>query len=184
MSDAPTAAPKRKRRASHQSIVLANAKRAAKGRKGGRPLTYHPDLCDRAVALGERGKHWAAIARSFGVSRQTLYKWEADFPEFGDALARARAASQAWWEDRLQNKLGAKHFQAQSAKLVMAGQFEDYREAAKGSQTNGLDLLSLVNAIAQGATAGALQASAGKDDAPTAAQDVVPAGVSFAKPTE
>lgn len=185
----PTPSPKRtttpqRRRSTSRETVLANAREATKGLRVGRPLSYDPSLCDRAVSLGNKGHSWAGIARDFGISRSTLNEWERLFPEFSDAMLRARAAAQSWWEDHGRRNLKADRYQAQVHKNIMAAQFEDYREAAKGSQTNGLDLLSLVNAIAQGATAGALQASAGKDDGPTAAQDVGPVPVAFAKPTE
>lgn len=134
--------PARRRRSIPPAQVLKNAKQATKGSKPvGRPLSYSPDLCDRAIQLGMKGKHWAAIAREFNVDRGTLTKWKADYPEFSNALDRARAASQAWWEDKLQSKLGAKHFQANAARLVMSGQFkEDYAENSGARVDITLDL--------------------------------------------
>lgn len=175
-------APKRTRA---QERVLQHARNATRGIKVGKPLSYSPDLCERAVSLGKRGKSWAGIAAAFNISRSTLNEWEGLFPEFADALARARAAAQSWWEDHGRKNLKADRYQAQVHKNIMAAQFEDYRDVAKaGSNPNGLDLLGLVSAIAQGTAAGALQAGAVKDDAPQRAQDVVPAAVSFDKPRE
>jgi transposase-like protein len=120
--------PKRRRSQSAQQL-RQRATHQAKGTRVGRPLTYSPDLCEKAIALGLKGKHWAAIARAFCISRNTLYQWTSEYPEFKDAMDRARAASQAWWEDKIQQKLGAKHFQAQAARTILAGQFkEDYSE--------------------------------------------------------
>lgn len=78
------------------------------------------------------GKSWAAIARDFGISRDTLHTWERDNSEFSDAMRRARAAAQAWWEEHGQKNLRAKHYQAQVSRSIMAAQFEDYREVKPG----------------------------------------------------
>src|SRR5205814_6799321 len=86
--------PKRRRPATTAAQALHNGRKATKGIKVGRPLTYSPELCDRAVALGMKGKSWAAIASAFNISRKTLYEWQTVFPAFSDALARARIASQ------------------------------------------------------------------------------------------
>lgn len=131
------------RRATSAKQALASAQKATKGVRVGRPLTYSPQLCERAVALGTKGKSWAAIARAFNISRSTLNEWERVYPEFADALARARAAAQAWWEDHGQRNLKADRYQAQVHKNIMAAQFEDYRE-----QRQGVDItLNLANLV-------------------------------------
>lgn len=135
----------KRRRSIAPAQVLANARRATRGVKIGRPLSYTPELCDRAIALGHKGKHWAAIAREFGISRKTLYEWQREYSAFSDALDRARAASQAWWEDKVQQKLGAKHFQANAARLVMSGQFkEDYAERPQATAGEMVEFLAAV----------------------------------------
>jgi hypothetical protein len=97
-----------------------------------------------------KGKSWAGIARAFNVSRQTLNEWERQFPEFGDALARARAAAQAWWEEHGQRNLKADRYQAQVHKNIMAAQFEDYREQRQGDTITAMtDFLQAVTAAAQ-----------------------------------
>lgn len=154
-SDAPTA-PRQRRSSVGASQALANAKAATKGSKVGRPLTYSPDLCEQAIALGAKGKHWAAIARAFNIDRSTITNWAADYPEFKSALARAKALSQAWWEDDLQRNRKAKHYQAQGVRLVMQGQFkEDYAETRGGDTlAQGLmDWLSAITTLAQDKTA-------------------------------
>lgn len=179
----PSPKPQRRKPSTSRASVLASARKATQGIRVGRPLSYSPDLCERAVALGKRGKSWAGIAAAFNISRSTLNEWERLFPEFSDALARARAAAQSWWEDHGRRNLKADRYQAQVHKNIMAAQFEDYREAAKAGNSNGLDLGALVGAISQGVAAATLQAGK-KDDAPLAAQDVVPSAVEFAKTRE
>jgi hypothetical protein len=76
-----------------------------------------------------KGHSWAGIARAFGVSRKTINEWEGVYPEFGDALARARAAAQGKFEADIWHNRKAQHYQAQAIGKVMAAQFEDYRES-------------------------------------------------------
>jgi hypothetical protein len=119
-----------------RSQVLANARRATSGIKVGKPLSYHPSLCQHALALGQRGKSWAHIARAFGVSRKTINEWEGLYPEFGDALARARAAAQAWWEDHGQRNLKADRYQTRIWERSMMARFpDDYMERRESTVT-------------------------------------------------
>lgn len=147
MSNAIPLPQGRQRRSSSARDIVERAKRATEGIKLGRPLNYSDELCERAVKLGMIGKSWSAIAREFGISRNTLYEWEAAHPAFRDALSRARAAAQAWWEDDIQGNRKAKHYQAQTVARLMGAQFEDYRERAQLDVT--LNLEGLVAALEQ-----------------------------------
>lgn len=150
----------------------------------GRPSLYKPEYCEAVEMWGRQGKSRAQLCSLLNISRNTLNDWERQFPEFHESLARAMAHSQHWWEEKAQKSLGKRHFQAQLWRYSMAGRFkEDYAET-KSNDANGLDLGALVGAISQGVAAATLQASGPKDDAATAAQDVVPNGVAFAKPSE
>lgn len=157
MSTAPSTPRPAKRKARpplSAAAVAARAKEAAGRTKVGHPLSYSPDLCERVIALGKQGKHISTMAAAFGISRKTIYEWERQYPDFGDALARARAASQSWWENKVQQKLGAKHFQANAARLIMAGQFrEDYAERPVGGELAGafVDFLGAIGEIAEAA---------------------------------
>ena len=64
----------------------------------GRPTTYRPEHCETVIALGKEGKSRAEIASALDCSRQTLANWEAEHPEFLDALKRAKDEELAWWE--------------------------------------------------------------------------------------
>lgn len=140
-------APRQRRSSPSAAKALENAQKATKGAKVGRPLTYSPELCEHAIALGMRGKHQAAIAREFNVDHATLSKWAADYPEFSVALARAKTYSQAWWEDDVQRNRKAKHYQGQPVRLIMSGQFKhDYAET-RGGDTLAQGLMDWLNAI-------------------------------------
>ena len=65
----------------------------------GRPTDYKPEHCERVIALGRLGKSHAQIAADIDVSRNTLYNWQAEHPEFLGAITYARDLAQAWWEN-------------------------------------------------------------------------------------
>lgn len=124
------------RRSTSAAQALASAKKATKGVRVGRPSSYSPALCDRAVALGMKGQTWAGIARAFNISRNTLNEWEGMYPEFKDALGRARAAAQAHLEDHGRRNLKADRYQAQVwGKLISV--HDDYKEVRAG---NGIEI--------------------------------------------
>ena len=75
-----------------------------------RPTLYDPSYCDMVVEWGEQGKSITWMAAQLDVSRDTIYAWEAANPEFSDALTRARAKCQAWWEDQGQAGLSTPMF--------------------------------------------------------------------------
>ena len=70
---------------------------------GGRPTKYDPEYCEQAIAFMSQGYSITAFAGSIQVSRQTVYQWAEDHPEFSDALNVARSASALWWENRLRD---------------------------------------------------------------------------------
>jgi hypothetical protein len=96
---------------------------------GGRPSVYDPAFCEQAVELGKLGKSRVQIACAFDVCRDTLHEWERVHPEFSDAMTRAKAHSQAWWEEMGQSGLTMQGFNASLwAKNVSCRFREDYSE--------------------------------------------------------
>ena len=75
-----------------------------------RPSLYNPDYCERVLGWGAEGKSVTWMAAQLDVSRETIYEWERVHPEFSDALTRARAKCQAWWEDQGQNGISSPVF--------------------------------------------------------------------------
>jgi hypothetical protein len=68
----------------------------------GRPSTYDPAFCEQIVDFMKDGFSIGAFAGNIGVCRATIFNWADDYPEFLDAVKRAKAASQLWWERRHQ----------------------------------------------------------------------------------
>ncbi|MDQ6876869.1 MAG: helix-turn-helix domain-containing protein, partial [Candidatus Dormibacteraeota bacterium] len=51
---------------------------------------YRSEFCDRARTLCERGARDIDLAAAFGVNVSTIYVWKNEFPEFREALNRAK----------------------------------------------------------------------------------------------
>lgn len=101
----------------------------AEKRGRGRPSKYLAEMCETVLDLGEAGKSKAQIARSLGVSRQTVDVWKEEHPEFRDALKEAHDRAQAWWEDKGQDGLTADKFNAVLFIFQMKNRFrDDYRD--------------------------------------------------------
>ena len=101
-----------------------------------RPTDYHEEHCQTVVRLGREGKSKAYMAAELGCSRQTLDNWTATHPEFLDAMTRAVALSQAWWEDAGQSGMTADKFNGSVWSRSMAARFpEDWRETSRQEQT-------------------------------------------------
>lgn len=95
----------------------------------GRPTTYDPAYCEQVVELGKLGKSRAQMAAHFDVSRQTIDNWGAAHPEFLEALSRADAHCQAWWEDKGVEGMEKPGFNAQVWKKSVEARFRnDYTE--------------------------------------------------------
>jgi hypothetical protein len=95
----------------------------------GRPSAYDPSYCDDVIELGRSGKSRAQMASHFDVSRQTIDNWAIAHPEFLEALNRAMAHCQAWWEDQGQSGLTTQGFNAAVWKKSVEARFrDDYTE--------------------------------------------------------
>ena len=75
----------------------------------GRPVEYDPAMCEKAIELGKIGKSITAIAVNLGVAKSTLYEWVDTYPDFSNAIKKARDAAQQWFED-----VGNKHIVEES----------------------------------------------------------------------
>lgn len=96
---------------------------------GGRPTAYDPEFCEKVIEWGKLGKSRTWIATELNVHRDTLYEWERTHPEFSDALARAKALEQRWWEDAGQDGMRLQGFGQSVWSRSMAARFpKEWRE--------------------------------------------------------
>lgn len=119
-----------------------------------RPTDYDPAYCEDVIELGKAGKSKAQMASHFDVSRQTIDNWADANPEFLEALTRAMAHCQAWWEDKAQTGMETPGFNAAVWKKSVEARFrEDYTErqeqTIKGSVVNRIELVPLTPADAE-----------------------------------
>lgn len=105
--------------------------------KIGRPTDYRPEYCESVVEFGKRGKSMVAFADHVGVDRSTINRWREAQPDFRVALSRAMVAAQAFWEDRLENNLGNREYNARMIEFLLASRFEDYRPQAQRIELTG-----------------------------------------------
>ena len=109
----------------------------------GRPTAYDPKYCDEIVKVMSEGYSVTGFAGIIGVSRQTVYNWADEYPEFFDALKTAQAAAGVWWEDQLRNIVAGGEGNATAAifglKNRSADEWRDKREtdhtSSDGSMT-------------------------------------------------
>lgn len=65
---------------------------------GGRPSKYEPRFCDEVEKAMGAGYSLTSFAHVIGVARSTINEWMANFPEFSEAVSRAKAARLHRWE--------------------------------------------------------------------------------------
>jgi hypothetical protein len=66
----------------------------------GRPTDYREEFVEQVVTFCGEGYSLTAFAGEIGVCRATINNWCAEFPEFLEAVSRAKALRAKWWEER------------------------------------------------------------------------------------
>lgn len=102
----------------------AKAKDQAK-RPVGRPSSYDPAYCEQVIELGAEGCSPEEISAEIGVSRNTMDSWAEKYPEFSEALMRAKELEHAWWERTGKKALFADKFQQQVWAKSMQARFRN-----------------------------------------------------------
>ena len=64
----------------------------------GRPSKYDPEMCNTVLTLGAEGMSLAEMVEELGIHYSTFLAWQAEKPEFSEAVKNAQRKSQAWWE--------------------------------------------------------------------------------------
>lgn len=106
----------------------------------GRPSDYRPEYCEAVIARQSEGWSLAEFAASVGVSRPTIDNWAAAQPKFLEALTRAKAAEQSWWERAGREGMFADKFNAAVWKKSVEARFrDDYTERHENKTTVAAD---------------------------------------------
>lgn len=101
-----------------------------------RPTEYDPAYCEQVLGWGAQGKSITWMAAQLDVSRECIYEWMRVHPEFSDAISRAKAKAQAWWEDKGETGMVAPGFNAGIWTKSMAARFpDDWREKSETALT-------------------------------------------------
>jgi transposase-like protein len=67
-----------------------------KGR--GRPTKYDPEMINEIVPFMSQGYSKEALAGHLSISKETLYQWIKEYPDFSDAIKEGVSKSQMFWE--------------------------------------------------------------------------------------
>lgn len=73
----------------------AKGTKTKRASKGGRPSSYRPEFMQTAYDLCLLGATDAILAEHFGVAASTLYEWKKEYPEFAEAIKRAKVPADA-----------------------------------------------------------------------------------------
>jgi hypothetical protein len=66
----------------------------------GRPTAYRPEMCEQMVEAMAGGLSAEAAAAKVGVGARTLFAWQAQHPEFQQAIQEGRHRALLFWEER------------------------------------------------------------------------------------
>ena len=103
----------------------------------GRPTDYKPEYCEKVIEMGKEGCSVVEMCAELEQARNTVEKeWPSKHPEFLQALEKARAYSQAWWEKQgrrgVWEEQGAPKINAGLYAKSMAARFpHDWRDNSK-----------------------------------------------------
>jgi hypothetical protein len=67
----------------------------------GRPSLYKPEYCEMVIEAMAEGFSLTAFAGMIRVSRDAVYDWMRQHPDFSNAVSRADPARQLWWERKM-----------------------------------------------------------------------------------
>jgi len=72
---------------------------------GGRPMKYKKAYCKIAENVLAEGFSMAVVAADCDVTRETIYNWMENHPEFFDSIKRGQQKGQAYYERLLKAKV-------------------------------------------------------------------------------
>jgi hypothetical protein len=79
---------------------------------GGRPTKYEEKFCKTVIDVGSYGGWLSEMAEACDVHRSTMDEWAENYPQFSEALSRAKQKAQSWFEREGREGLKADRFNA------------------------------------------------------------------------
>lgn len=105
--------------------------------RAGRPSKYTPEMCERAIQLGENGNSLTQIAVKLGIDTVTMLNWSSENPEFSRALKVAQDAAKAWWEDMGMIGMVSEKFNSGVWSKSMSARFRDEYVESRRTEISG-----------------------------------------------
>lgn len=65
---------------------------------GGRPSKYRPEMCEQVINWMYQGHSKTEVAYLLKISKETLYQWVKEYPEFSDAIKKGVNFAEGWWK--------------------------------------------------------------------------------------
>ena|SRR6476646_10678303 len=65
----------------------------------GRPSDFNSEYCEEVIKLMADGALDYNLCAKWGISRQTLWRWKNDIPEFSDAYDKGMELCECWWSE-------------------------------------------------------------------------------------
>jgi len=115
----------------------------------GAPCKYKPEYCELLKEHMGAGYSFETFAATIDVSKDTLYQWAKDFPDFSDAFDKSRVKCQMYWEKTGINGVNGKirHFNGAVWAFWMKNRFQ-WHDNVKLEQTVVSDESEEVKAMA------------------------------------
>jgi hypothetical protein len=66
-----------------------------------RPTKYQSEFCQQIIDHCSKGMSVSSFGAVCNTTRDNLYAWAEQYPEFNYAMKRARLKTQSWWEEKL-----------------------------------------------------------------------------------
>ena len=99
----------------------------------GQPTKYRPEYCQQVIDWGKEGKSIEWMCAELGVVYNTLVgSWPKLDPDFAEALELSQLYALKWWEDKGQDGIASRDFNANLYSRSMAARFPNkWREATR-----------------------------------------------------
>ena len=84
--------------------MATKKKKTTSAKRGrGQPTKYKPEYCDMLKDAGRKGEFIEKFILDWDISKETLYKWAKEHPDFSDAYKQYKRGMEHWHKRLFQN---------------------------------------------------------------------------------